>query len=302
MKVYEQGSKLDKILNRISIVSYIIVIILGLLGFLFIYMDMTFLFTAILAGLGFNKYARESEKQTYIIFGIAIVANILRTVFTFPEYHPPGGSFLPNYTMENHIGSSIILTYIGIILVILHYRNKERFTLFNLSCAFGQLIFLKIFTLFLLVYLSRNVQESFEIINAIYIIVLIITIICGIGIIILSIANRKEHQLISIGIILGIFVLGLTISLIILILPNFTDITRLTVGYDLYGLLEFSLFSSFISILWILIMITLLIYVVIKNKNDIFKIAKKNGQIIEKQEDSKTHELENKNEVENDLI
>ena len=117
MKTYEKGSKLDKNLNRISIVSYIIVIILGFLGFLFIYMDITFLFTAIIAGIGFNKYARESVKQTYIIFSIAIVANILRTVFTFPEYRPSGGSFIPYYNIENHIGSVIILTYIGIIMI-----------------------------------------------------------------------------------------------------------------------------------------------------------------------------------------
>jgi hypothetical protein len=37
-------------------------------------------------------------------------------------------------------------------------------------------------------------------------------------------------------------------------------------------------------------MISLLIYVVIKNKNDIIKITKNNGQIIEKQEESKISE------------
>ena len=279
MIIYEKGSKLDKNLNRISIVSYLIVIILGLLGFLFIYMDITFLFTAILTGIGFNKYGRESLKQTYIIFGIAIIANILRTIFTFPEYRL-GAGFTPYFDISNFIGSVIILTYIGIIMIILYYRNDGKYTLFNLSCAFGILVFLKDLAMFLLLYFLPPGNGPEEIVNQIYLIHLITIIISGTGIIILAIA-KKVNLLIFVGISLGIGILGVNLWFLIFILPKYRYLIPPTEGLDFIGLLDFSIFCSFISILWILIMILLLIYNVVVNRKDLFRNNKINKQNVE---------------------
>ncbi len=280
MKIYENGSKLDINLNRISIASYFIVIIFGLFGYLFIYMDITFLITAIMAGIGLINEARESVKATFIISSTIIVANILRTALTYPEYPTPP-TFIPYYDITNHLWSVIILTYIGIIMVIVYYRYKEKYTLFSLSCAFGTIVFLKILAMNLLIYFSPEVENYNEYINPSHLIILII-ILSGIGAIILSIANKKVHQLIFLGIILGLGIIGLNIWFFIPILPNFMYLYE----SDTAGLVYIEI-CSFVAIIWILIMISLLIYVVVENWNDIIKITKQKGQIIEKQEDSK---------------
>ncbi len=280
MDIYEKGSKLDIILNRISIVSYFIVIIFGLLGYLFIYMDITFLITAIMAGFGLLRKSRESVEITFIISSIIIVANILRTIFTFPEYLPPGGSFLPYYEITNYIGSVIILTYIGIIMIISYFRNKKKFTLLSLSCAFGKLIFLKGLAMFLLLYLLPPGNGSEEIVNQIHLTHLITIIISGTGIIFLTIV-KKVNLFIFVGIILGVGILGLNLWFLISILPKYNHLIPPTEGRDFSNLLSFSVYCSFISILWILIMTSLLIYNVVVNWKDLIRSNKFEQQIIE---------------------
>ena len=264
MKIYERGSKLDKILNRISIACYFIVVIFSLLGFLFLYMDVFFLLTAILILCGCGKFSRESMKSTFILCSIAITANILRTVFTFYDYHTPM-TFIPFYDLTNHIWSVIILTYIGMIMVILYYRNKGRYTLLNLSCAFGQLIFLKIFTMNLLLYLSIEVENNNENINPSSLIILLI-IISGLGTLLLYIANKKVKQFIFLGIILGLVIIGLVIWFFIPILPNFMYLYE----SDTDGLI-YIMICSFVAIFWILLMISLLIYITVVDYNELIK-------------------------------
>jgi len=238
-------------------------------------MDFIFLLTAMLILFGLIKKSRESIEITFILCIIAIAANILRTVFTFPEYQAPGGSFLPYFELVNHLWSVIILTYIGIIMIISYYRNKEKYTLFSLSGAFGQLVFLKILAMNLLMYFSPQVENNNEYINPSHLIILLI-IISGIGMLILYIANKMAHWFIFLGIILGIGILGLTIWFFIPILPDLKNL------YD-YGPTGFIYIEicSFVAIFWILIMISLLIYNVVVNWNDLIRSNKFEQQIIE---------------------
>ena len=284
MKKYERNSKLNIILNRISIASYAILIIFSLAGYLFLYMDFIFLMTAILISFGLLKKSRESIEMTFVICIIAILANILRILFTFPEYQAPGGKFLPYYELVNYLWSVIIMTYIGIIMINSYYMNKENYTLFSLAINFGQLVFLKILALNLLLYFTPQVENNNEYINPSQLIILLI-ILSGIGILILYIANKKVHWFIFLGIILGIGILVLNIWFFIPILPNMNYL------YD-FGPTGFIYIEicSFVSICWILITISLLFFVFVENWNDIIKIVKLKDQVIEKQEDSKIND------------
>jgi len=165
-------------------------------------------------------------------------------------------------------------------MVILYYRKKEKYSLFNVSCAFGQLAFLKFLTMFLLLYLAPSGNGSPEIINQIHLMQLIAIGFSSIGIIFLLMAKKISFFIFS-GIILGVGILVLNLWFLILILPKYEYLIPPTEGKDFSRLLDYSLFSTYISIFWMLIMISLLIYNVVVNRNDLIQRNKFDQQAIE---------------------
>ena len=191
----------------------------------------------------------------------------------------------------NHIWSCILITLIGIAGFISFYRNKEKSTLFELGCAFGEVFLLGILLMNLLLYLSPPVQESFEIINNLYPIHLIIIGICSLGIIALSIAKWKIKQLVFVGIIVGTGIFAWNLWYFIHYADEIKIIFESTgeIGSVISRLDNLIIVLS-TSILFTLIATIVLVYVTALNWQNFFNLNKKT---IKKVESKKKKELNN---------